>query len=199
MSTGLLTGRRSLSGVLALTMVVMVLAALSGCGKGNQDEQDAQPEPGTLVPGGTPDTSAVDTTAGIVSESAYVAGTLTDFEGVREIAGSTDQAPPVAEMKEVRKEKAVTKTEVRPATPATSNDGAYGLQLGSFTSLANARKQADRISELGYSPVIEESNLGGETYHRVMLRGVGDMAAASQLGEHIHSKLGIAYLVRRGK
>lgn len=198
MSTGLLTGRRSLSGVLALTMVVMALVAMTGCGKGNPDEQDAQAEPGALVPGGTPDTSVVDTTAGIVSESAYVAGTLTESEGVREIADSMDQAPPVPEVKEVRKEKAATRTESRPATAASSGEGAYSLQLGSFTSLANARKQADRLSELGYSPVIEESNLGGQTYHRVMLRGVGDMAAASQLGEHIHSKLGIAYLVRRG-
>jgi cell division septation protein DedD len=198
MSTGLLTGRRSMSMVLALTITVMVLASLSGCGKENQDDQDAQPEPGALVPGGNPDTTAVDTTAGIVSESAYVAGTLTETEGVTENADSSDQAPPVPEVKEVRKEKTVTQTEARPSTSTTSSDGAYSLQLGSFTSLANARNQADRISELGYSPVIEESTLGGETYHRVMLRGVGDMAAASQLGEHIHSKLGIAYLVRRG-
>ena len=57
----------------------------------------------------------------------------------------------------------------------------------------------DRISALGYEPVIEDSDLGGQTYHRVMLRGVGDMAEASRLGEHIHSELGIAYLVRRGQ
>ena len=87
----------------------------------------------------------------------------------------------------------------RPATSVSSGSSAFSLQLGSLTNLDNARKQVDRISALGYKPVIEQSDLGGQTYHRVMLKGVGDMAEASRLGEYIHSELGIAYLVRRGE
>ena len=198
MSIGLFTGRRSLSLVLALAFAVAVLFVLSGCGQGNQDEEAVEPEPGALVPGGTLDTTVVDTTAEVVSESAYVAGTLTETDGVSEDSDPTEQAAPVPEIKEVRNVEKVEEAQTRPSTAKLSSDGAYNLQLGSFTNQANARNQADRISELGYSPVIEESNLGGQTYHRVMLRGVGDMDEASRLGELIHSKLGIAYLVRRG-
>ena len=52
--------------------------------------------------------------------------------------------------------------------------GGYNLQLGSFANLDNARKQAARLTALGYAPVIEKSDLGGKIVHRVMLKGVGD-------------------------
>ncbi|MEN8007078.1 MAG: SPOR domain-containing protein [Candidatus Krumholzibacteriota bacterium] len=186
MSTGLTTGRRNLSRVLVLALAATALAALSGCGKGGENEDAAPEKPRAMVPGETSDTTVVDTAAAPATESAYVAGTLSDAAGVSTDSVPTEQAAPV------------TKADTRPSTSVTSNTGAFNLQLGSFTNLANARKQADRISELGYAPVIEESDLGGQTYHRVMLKGVGDMAEASRLGELIHSKLGIAYLVRRG-
>ena len=199
MSTGLMTGRRNLSRVLALTvalaLAVALFASLSGCGKGGEDEDAVQQKPRAMVPGGTGDTTVVDTADTSVTESAYEAGTLTDSGGVREDSASTEQAAPV---KDATDTPDIQKAETRPSTTVKSTDGAYSLQLGSFTNLANARNQADRIRALGYAPVIEESDLGGQTYHRIMLRGVGDMAAASRLGEHIHSKLGIAYLVRRG-
>ena len=189
MSTGLMTGRRNLSWVLSVVFAVALCAALCGCGKGGEDKDAVQEKPQAMVPAGTADTTVVDTADTSVSESAYVAGTLTDSDGVREIPAAKEQAAPVTE---------VPKAEARPSTSVKSSDGAYSLQLGSFTNMANARNQADRISALGYAPTIEESNLGGQIYHRIMLRGVGDMAEASRLGEHIHSKLGIAYLVRRG-
>jgi cell division septation protein DedD len=156
-----------------------------------------------MVPDAALDTAAVDTGATSDMESAYEAGTLPDAEGVREdpAAGDRTAQDAEAELKTIPAETEArpTPSVTRPSTSVSSGDGAYNLQLGSFTNLANARKQADRISALGYAPVIEESNLGGQIYHRVMLRGVGDMAEASRLGEYIHSELGIAYLVRRGK
>lgn len=194
MSTGLLTGRRNSSWVLVLAFAVVAFAAvalvaLSGCGNGGEEEEAVQQKPRAMVPGGTADTTVVDTASVIVDESAYVAGTLSDPDGVTQDSVAPEKAEPAA---------GAAKTENRPATSVQSNNGGYSLQLGSFTNLENARNQADRIRALGYAPTIEESNLGGQIYHRVMLSGVGDMAEASRLGEHIHSKLGIAYLVRRG-
>ncbi len=192
MSKGLMTGRRNLPWVLFLVFIVALCAAFCGCGNGGEDKDAVQEKPRAMVPGGTGDTTVVDIADTSVTESAYVAGTLTDSGGVREDSVSPEQAAPVKDVTDIQK------AETRPSTSVKSTDGAYSLQLGSFTNLANARNQADRIKALGYAPVIEESNLGGQIYHRIMLRGVGDMAEASRLGEHIHSKLGIAYLVRRG-
>lgn len=192
MSRGLMTRRPNLSRVLALVFAMVLCVAFCGCGKGGEDKEAVQEKPRAMVPGGIGDTTVVDIADTSVTESAYVAGTLTGSDGVREDPVPTEPAAPVNEVKEVRK------TESRPPTAVKSTDGDYSLQLGSFTNLENARNQADRISALGYAPTIEESNLGGQVYHRVMLRGVGDMAEASRLGELIHSKLGIAYLVRRG-
>jgi len=177
-------------------------AVLTGCGGGDQEESATQQKPAAMVPGAVLDTAAVDTGVTTDMESVYEAGTLPDTEGVRKDPAAGDQTAQdaKAELKAVPAETEArpVPSGTRPSTSVSSGDGAYNLQLGSFTNLDNARKQADRISILGYSPVIEESNLGGQIYHRVMLQGVGDMAEASRLGEYIHSELGIAYLVRRG-
>lgn len=202
MRIGLLTGRQGLALVLCLACGVLALAGLPGCGKGDQEEPSAQPQAQRMVPEAVPDSALVDSLVTSGAESAYEAGTLAAGEGVREdpaTAPGTDQVP-VAELKAApaAKETAPRSQVSRPTRTVAAGDGSYDLQLGSFTSLANARRQVDKISALGYVPVIEESELGGQNYHRVMLRAVGDMAAASRLGEYIHSELGIAYLVRRG-
>lgn len=203
MSRGLLTGSLRLPLVLVLTMCVVSLPVLSGCGGGDQEESATQQKPRALVPGAGPDSAAVDPAAAGAVETSYEAGTLPDAEGVREDPAAADETVPEVEA-ELKATPVETKAESesppdRPTTSVSSGDGGYSLQLGSFANLANARKQADRISALGYGAVIEESDLGGQIYHRVMLRGVGDMAEAQRLGEFIHSELGIAYLVRRGK
>jgi cell division septation protein DedD len=182
--------------------LVLVLACLSGCGGQDQEDAATQQKPRALVPGGAPDSALVDTVISTETESVYQAGTLPTAEGVNEAVESPEVETPevVTEIKAAPAEKKAPEepSASRPATTVSSGSGAYSLQLGSFTSVDNARKQADRLRALGYAPVIEESNLGGQVYHRVMLRGVGDMAEASRLGEFIHSELGIAYLVRRG-
>ncbi len=203
MSRGLLTGRRSLSLILILILGVAAPVVMSGCGGGDQEEAATQQKPRALVPGAESDSVVVDTSAVSNTEDAYEAGTLSGAEGVSEDPASEVKAP-LETRDEIRAtpaqkeaQPARTSTETRKAKSESGGGGAYSLQLGSFTNLDNARKQADRISALGYAPVIEESNLGGQIYHRVMLLGVGDMAEASRLGEHIHSELDIAYLVRR--
>jgi len=202
MRRGLLTGRQRLSLVLGVTCGFLALACLSGCGKGDQEEPVTQNKSQGMVPGAVHDSVSVDTVVTVDTESAYEAGTLPATEGVRDDSSTAEQAA-VETVPEIKA--APTETETapaaslsRPSTTVSTGDGSYSLQLGSFTNLANARKQVDRLSALGYAPVIEESDLGGQVYHRVMLRGVGDMTEASRLGEYIHSELGIAYLVRRG-
>jgi len=188
--------------VLFLAWLTVGLICLSGCGGQDQEEAVTQQKPRAMVPGGAPDSALVDTVITTETESVYQAGTLPTAEGVNEAADAQERVPAevVTEIKAApATKKAPEEASVsRPTTTVSTGDGSYSLQLGSFTSVANARKQVDRISALGYAPVIEESNLGGQVYHRVMLRGVGDMAEASRLGEFIHSELGIAYLVRRG-
>lgn len=207
MRRGLLTGRRSMALLLILALGVAVPVVLSGCGGGDQKEATTQQKPKAMVPGADADSTAVDTAVVSDMEGAYEAGTLSRAGGAGEYPASDDKAPaaPPAEIKATPAESETPPGSVRSSsgtqqtTTGPSGDGAYSLQLGSFTNLDNARKQADRISALGYAPVIEESNLGGQIYHRVMLLGVGDMAEASRLGESIHSELDIAYLVRRVK
>jgi len=192
-----------LSLILILALGVAAPVVLSGCGGGDQEEAATQQKPQALVPGAESDSSAVDTSAVSSMEESYEAGTLSDTEGVNEDSAMEEKAPLETgdEIKATPVQREVpparTSTETRKAKSGSDGGGAYSLQLGSFTNLDNARKQADRIGALGYAPVIEESNLGGQIYHRVMLLGVGDMAEASRLGEHIHSELDIAYLVRR--
>ena len=202
MSIDQLTVRQCLSMVLVLTLGIAAPAVLTGCGGSDQEESTTQQKPRAMVPGAAFDTAAVDTGVTSDTDSSYEAGTLPDVEGVNEdlVAGEQTAQDAGAELKAVpvETEARPVPSGTRPATSVSSGDGAYGLQLGSFTNLSNARNQADRISALGYAPVIEESDLGGQIYHRVMLWGVGDMAEASRLGEYIHSETGIAYLVRRG-
>ncbi len=202
MSTGQLTVRRCLSVVIVLALGVAVPASLTGCGGGDQEESATQQKPRALVSDAALDTVTVDTGVTSDTDSSYEAGTLPDAEGVikDQAAGEQEALDAGSGIKAVptETETGSVPSGTRPSTSVSSGDGAYGLQLGSFTSLANARRQADRISALGYAPVIEESDLGGQIYHRVMLWGVGDMAETSRLGEYIHSETGIAYLVRRG-
>jgi cell division protein FtsN len=178
---------------------------LAGCGGGEDDEFVEQPKPRYMVPGQASDSTAADSPEGNLEESSYQAGTLSGNDGVTEevdtqaAAGDDREAEIKATVSPSKAAPVTTSSRPEVSTSAVSGAEVYSLQLGSFTNLANARQQADRIRALGYSPVMEETVLAGQTYHRVMLKSVGDMAEASRLGEHIHSELDIAYLVRRAK
>jgi len=178
-----------------LVLVAAILVAVftgSGCGGKDKDKEAAQASRKALVPGVAQDSSLVAAEDSGLTENTYEAGTLRTPES------GTDRSPDELKAVPAAAETAPATPPVsRQATPAATGEGTYSLQLGSFTSLANARKQADRIQALGYKPEVVQYDLGGKIYHRVMLERIGDMAAASKLGEHIHSELGIAYLVRR--
>lgn len=203
MRKGLLTGRARLSLILAVGVGLIVVILLAGCGKKDQENADARPISRALLPESEQNEAVADSGSVLAADTAEEPGTLPGAEGVSGDPASRGKVVPEAgaELKAAPQEveAAPAPAATRPATSVSSGSSAFSLQLGSFTNLDNARKQVDRISALGYNPVIEQSDLGGQTYHRVMLKGVGDMAEASRLGEYIHSELGIAYLVRRGE
>ncbi|MBE0566782.1 MAG: SPOR domain-containing protein, partial [Krumholzibacteria bacterium] len=93
-----------------------------------------------------------------------------------------------------RREPPRTADQARLAVPG----GTYSLQLGSFRSLDNARSLGARVEALGYAPVLESAVVGGQTYHRVLLRGLADRTEASRTGERLRSELGVTYLIRQG-
>ena len=205
MSRGVPIRLKGLAIVYALAIMAVAMLLLAGCGGGEEDDFAEQPTPRHLVPGQAADSVATDMTGTPGEESSYEAGTLRGTEGVTH-SGENQGVPSTGQDAEIKvnsdQSKAISETKSsRPAVSAsaTGGTGTYSLQLGSFTNLGNARLQADRIKALGYSPVIEETVLAGETYHRVMLPKVGDMAEASRLGELIRSELDIAYLVRRAQ
>ena len=203
MSRGLPCGRPGIRFVLYLA-IALSAALLAGCG-GDKEEEYFDMSSQRMVPDQTPDSTATGAEETSLEESSYQAGTLTADQGVSGSVETGDEveARPEAELKAAPapSSAAPVTAKSRPATASSASPGAevYSLQLGSFTNQANARQQADRITALGYAPVIEETVLAGQTYHRVMLKNVGDMGEASRLGEHIHSELDIAYLVRRAK
>jgi cell division septation protein DedD len=179
--------------VLSISLLVFLaaLANLAGCG-GGEDETTAAEKPRSLVPAAVFDSTAADSTDPAAAVSGTLAGTSAGADGL-----NADVAPPEPVLKEVESAGArpVAKTAVKKTSAGAG--GPYSLQLGSFTNVDNARRQAERIRGLGLEPVIEASNLGGQIYHRIMLKGFAGMNEASRLGEKIRTELGIAYLVRR--
>lgn len=171
---------------LFLLALVWALALLGGCG--GQDEPAPTPARDTqaMVPV-EPDSTVPDSTgtAAVVGED--LAGTSA--------AGGVHPAVSGNETVTAPRQEPVSNPFNR--AHVTAETGDYSLQLGSFRSAANARAQVERIGTLGHQPEVEVATLGGQTYHRVVLRGLADRAEAERLGENIHSRLGITYLIRQ--
>jgi len=179
--------------ILLWAICALVLAV--GCGGKDEPEPAPQPDSEAMVPvaaGSTLAGSAViDTVAAAVTATTEPVGTST-----------SESVSPVVSTKET-----ATRSRAESAPEAVSDPssrthvdhpaGDYSLQLGSFRSADNARARAERINTLGYTPAVEVATLGGQTYHRVVLRGLGDRDAAERIGEKIRSQLGITYLIRQ--
>jgi len=196
MSTGTRRGATATTRNARNALVILLsCAALAGCGGGG-DETEETPRK-ALVPAAMDDTSyaAPDTTAW-----QQMGGTPAEEEAFEEDRAPAESAATLSATADRPQASAGSpaSASATPSAPAAAPaEGPFVLQLGSFRSLDNARRQADRIRALGHDPVIEASTLGGQTYHRVVLRGLPDHAAAASLGERIHAELGITYLVRR--
>lgn len=183
----------------AVTILLLLALAIAAPGCGGGDEEEAEEVPRTaLVPGALDDTlhATTDTTAwhsmAGTGEDDAVLPTGDSTTGDSGEAAHDAPEPEVLESVATRDEPAADQ-----ASPAET--GAFSLQLGSFQDLGNARRQAELLRKNGYDPVLETSTLGGQTYHRVVLRGLPDRSAASALGERIHAELGITYLVRQNR
>lgn len=167
----------------ALVLAAGVLLAFCGCGGDKQPEAGRQPA--ALVPGGL---QPADTT-GLADASA---DSLPWDEVVAEDPQAVLNPPPAA------------KPTARATAPRTADaarqaaaGGAFALQLGSFRNLDNARALGARVEALGYAPVLESAVVGGQTYHRVIVTGLPDRAAASRTGEKLRAELGVTYLIRQ--
>ncbi len=167
----------------ALVLAAGLMLAVCGCGGDKQPEAGRQPS--ALVPGGLQP-----------ADSTGYADAAADSLGLDEVVSDNPQAvltpPPAA------------RPTARAAAPRTADaarqsaaGGSFALQLGSFRNLDNARALSARVEALGYAPVLESAVVGGQTYHRVVVTGLPDRAAASRTGEQLRAELGITYLIRQ--
>jgi cell division septation protein DedD len=191
------TGQLHRPAVFSLSSLILVVAAalvlIAGCGGQEESEPPAQ----SSLPGMVPargDSNATGTLRAAAGDSQGPGTSLTT--GVQDsIAAEKAALRPTAPESQTGATAAARSPFHRPQV--RSGEGSFGLQLGSFRSVENAQAQAERLRKLGYKPVLEVASLGGQTYHRVVLRGLPDRAEAERLGEHIRSQTGITYLIRQ--
>jgi DedD protein len=178
-------------------LLILALSLLAGCGGKDEAEAPAEETSRAMVPAASdrPD-STVGEGLATYPETATEAGGTSNAGGVQDAdgsAGATLQAS-----KSVATQRAVAEAEKSTQAPqVVESAGTISLQLGSFRSAENARAEVKRIAALGHLPVVEVASLGGQTYHRVVLRGLADRNEAERLGENIRSQLGITYLIRQ--
>ncbi len=169
---------------------ILFLWGCSGCG----GEKEAPSESGAkqtrgLVPESVVESEDLGTLSSVVTDlpenSDLVDEDRQDDSPSSDNVGSDLGAPP-AEGPESR----------QPA-PAPQVLGPFSLQLGSFKVAASAEKLRSKLNGLGHLATVEKAEVGGVLYHRVFIRGLADRQKADQLGEDLHSRLGLSYLIRR--
>ncbi len=80
--------------------------------------------------------------------------------------------------------------------PSTA-DGEWVVTAGSFTDEDNARRQAQKLEQRGYSPFITEIKNQGITYHRVNVRTFSKRDDAEELAQKVREDGFVAGLVHR--
>jgi len=80
--------------------------------------------------------------------------------------------------------------------PSTA-EGEWIVTAGSFTEESNARRQAQKLEERGYSPFITEIRKEGITYHRVNVGTFSGRDDAEELAQQVREDGFVAGLVRR--
>ncbi|MDX2474800.1 MAG: SPOR domain-containing protein [Candidatus Krumholzibacteria bacterium] len=178
-------------------LLILTMSLLAGCGGKDEAEAPAEETSQAMVPATT---DQPDSTAG--AGLATYPETATGPEGTSSAGGVQNADGSAGATLQASKSAAASRTaaEVKKSTQApqvVESAGTFSLQLGSFRSAENARAEAERIAALGHSVVVEVASLGGQTYHRVVLRGLADRNEAERLGENIRSQLGITYLIRQ--
>jgi cell division septation protein DedD len=167
-------------------VVVMMVAVGFGCaGCGDKNEKDQfKVDTRAMVPAAT---TPADTTPADTAAADSLAHESIDGAGV---GARPDELKPAGTPAEPARQVPVS-AKVAPVV------GTFNLQLGSFRSAENAMALADRVRAMGQNPYVEVATLGGQTYHRVVLRGLKDRNQAERLGESLRGSLGITYLIRQ--
>ncbi len=76
-------------------------------------------------------------------------------------------------------------------------EGEWVVTAGSFTEEANARRQAQKLEERGYSPFITQIKNEGITYHRVNVRTFSRREDAEALAQKVREDGFVAGIVRQ--
>ncbi len=164
-------------------LVLVLLAGLAACGGGDSEE---------VVPAETAGAGAMPLPSAATTDSMATADTVATAAAAP--AEMTAPAPEPAPEPEPEPEPAP----VRVAAPQAAA-GDYLLQLGSYRWPRNAEAQVQRLVDLDYAAVIETAVIDGQTWHRVILRGLPDRTEAERVGESIRVRLGSDYLIRRSR
>jgi len=76
-------------------------------------------------------------------------------------------------------------------------EGEWVVTAGSFTDEDNARRQAQKLEQRGYSPFITQIKNEGITYHRVNVRTFSNRDDAEELAQKVREDGFVAGLVHR--
>jgi len=76
-------------------------------------------------------------------------------------------------------------------------EGEWVVTAGSFTEESNARRQAEKLEQRGYSPFITQIKNEGVTYHRVNVRTFSKRDDAEELAQKVREDGFVAGIVRQ--
>ncbi|MBU8870255.1 MAG: SPOR domain-containing protein [Gemmatimonadales bacterium] len=179
-------------GLIVLTLILLVgMVVVAGCG-GDKEEAVPSVSVEAMVAGETSVPAAGDSLSG--SELVTEADSLEVGNQDAEVGvGSSGTVATVAKVA------TVAGTGSAPAQNLISSGsvGPYSLQLGSFQKRSFAEERLGQVLATGLKPVIETVDVNGDTYFRVMVRGISDRSTAQQVGEKLRSRLDITYLIKR--
>jgi cell division protein FtsN len=159
-------------------VVVAVLIGLAGCG-GGDDQLDRE----QLVPKGMRRTTVTtrDATTEVKTQTAPPALDPPPAHG------TTVTPPPPA------LDAAVAEPPAQTEAPAA---GAFVVQAGAFRQSTTAEGLVAKLLELGIVARVETAQVGGGTFHRVVVPGLADRVAADALTARLKQELGIDAVVR---
>ncbi len=186
-----------------LVLIMALLVIVGGCG-GDKDEAIPAVDQSAMVPSGSVDPAVKADTlsqgmgyneaqggnsglAGEVETSTQDPSTALEAQAV---------VPPSTESSRAN-EAGVSGRNATQDLTSLQEGGIYSLQLGSFQRQAFAEKRAEDVQNAGFDPVVEEVDLAGQIYYRVLVRGISDREMAQELGQDLGAQLGITYLIKR--
>lgn len=179
-------------------LFLVLLWACAGCGGGQEEQKSTADSGSRMVPQQAEQAADTIPQAEIPDTTGPVAEPET---GPESGAGSEMTTTPAGTPAETAAGQDPPRSEPEtPESPAVGNPavaGEYSLQLGSFRNRSNAEARARLVRDTGYAPEIVSADVGSQTYHRVMIRGLADRSTAERVGRELKDLLGIDYLVKK--